>query len=209
MTRVVTDLTIQNKNKNRTNVCLDGEFGFGISNTLALTLSIGQELSELEIANLQKRDEFEAAFHRADHFLGYKPRTGGEVTQKLHRLKYNDQTVQGVVERLTEQNIVNDRRFAAQWVEERSISKPKGRKVLEMELQQKKVDPEIIQEALSGVDDQELALKAARGYIQKVYETNWISFRKKITGFLIRRGFEYSDIAPIVVKVWAEKNHEK
>jgi regulatory protein len=209
MDRVVTDLKIQSKNKNRTDVYLDGEFGFGIANTLALTLHVGQELSEKQIADLLKRNEFEAAFHRADHFLGYRPRTAGEVIQKLHMLKYNDQTVQEVVEKLTEQNLLDDKQFATQWVEERSNSKPKGKKVLAMELRQKKVDPEIIQEVLQKVDNQGLTLKSAREYAQKTIETDWTIFRKKISGYLIRRGFEYSDIAPIIESVWAEKNHEK
>jgi len=209
MDRVVTDLKIQRKNKNRTNVYLDGEFGFGIANTLALTLHVGQGLSEKQIADMLKRDEFEAAFHRADHFLGYKPRTSGEVTRKLLMLKYNDETVHEVIEKLTEQNLLDDKRFATQWVEERSNSKPKGKKVLAMELRQKKVDPEIIQEVLQKVDNQGLALKSAREYAQKTIELDWTIFRKKISGYLIRRGFEYSDIAPIIEGVWAEKNHEK
>ncbi len=209
MVRVVTDLKTQNKNRNRTNIYLDGEFGFGIANTLACTLGIGQELSESQIGDLIKRDEFEMAYHRADHFIGYRPRTAGEVSRKLQTLKFSDQTVQRVVEKLIEQNIIDDKRFASQWVEDRSISKPKGRKMLAMELQQKRVDPEVIQDALLNIDDEGLALKAAREYVQKMKESDWIIFRRKVSGFLIRRGFEYSEISSTLEKVWAEKNHEK
>ncbi len=209
MDRVVTDLKIQSKNKNRTNVYLDGEFGFGIANTLVLTLHVGQELSEKQIADMLKRDEFDGAFHRANHFLGYKPRTSGEVTRKLLMLKYNDETVHEVIEKLTEQNLLDDKRFATQWVEERSSFKPKGKKVLAMELKRKNVDPEIIQQALVNLDSEGLALKAAHEYAQKLSEADRVKFKQRISGFLIRRGFEYSDIAPVVAKVWAEKNHEK
>jgi regulatory protein len=209
MDRVVTELKIQSKNKNRTNVYLDGEFGFGIDNTLALTLHVGQELSEKQIADMLKRDEFDGAFHRANHFLGYKPRTSGEVTRKLLMLKYNDETAHEVIEKLTEQNLLDDKRFATQWVEERSSFKPKGKKVLAMELKRKNVDPEIIQQALVNLDSEGLALKAAHEYAQKLSEADRVKFKQRISGFLIRRGFEYSDIAPVVAKVWAEKNHEK
>jgi regulatory protein len=209
MVRVVTDLKIQNKNINRTNVYLNGEFGFGLANTLITTLRVGQELSEKQIADLLKKDEFEAAFHRADHFLGYKPRTSGEVARKLLMLKYNDDTVQEVVEKLTGQNLLNDKRFATQWVEERSHFKPKGRKLLEMELKQKKVAPEIIREALLNLDNEGLALKAAHEFAQKLNETDWVKFRQRISSFLTRRGFDYSEILPVVSKVWAEKIHEK
>ncbi len=209
MDRVVTELKIQSKNKNRTNVYLDGEFGFGIDNTLALTLHVGQELSEKQIADMLKRDEFDGAFHRANHFLGYKPRTSGEVTRKLLMLKYNDETVHEVIEKLIEQNLLDDKRFATQWVEERSSFKPKGKKVLAMELKRKNVDPEIIQQALVNLDSEGLALKAAHEYAQKLSEADRLKFKQRISGFLIRRGFEYSDIAPVVAKVWAEKNHEK
>lgn len=208
MFRVITDLKIQSKNKNRTNIYLDGEFGFGIDNTHAVSLQLGQRLSEEQISDLLKQDEFDAALHRADHFLGYKPRTSGEVARKLHMLKYNDQIVEEVIRKLTEQNLLDDKRFATQWVEERSNFKPKGRKLLEIELNQKKVDPEIISEALMNIDYESLALKAANEFAQKMHEADWIKFKQRIFSFLIRRGFEYSDIAPIVAKVWADKKHE-
>jgi regulatory protein len=169
---------------------LDGEFGFGIDNTLALTLHVGQELSEKQIADMLKRDEFDGAFHRANHFLGYKPRTSGEVTRKLLMLKYNDETVHEVIEKLTEQNLLDDKRFATQWVEERSSFKPKGKKVLAMELKRKNVDPEIIQQALVNLDSEGLALKAAHEYAQKLSEADRVKFTQRISGFLIRRGFE-------------------
>jgi regulatory protein len=209
MDRVVTDLKIQNKNKNRTSVYLDGEFGFGIANGLASSLRVGQELSEIQIVELIRRDEFEVAYHRADHFIGYRPRTAGEVSRKLQGLKYSEETIRGVIQKYTEQNILDDEKFASQWVEERSISKPRGKKLLALELHQKGVDQEIIQEALKNIDNQGLALKAARDFVQKLILTDWNIFRQKVSSFLIRRGFEYSEISPIVEKVWEEKRNEK
>ena len=204
--KLVTDLKIQNKNKNRTSVYLDGEYSFGLTNTLASSLAIGQELSEKQISENNDQDEFEEAFRRADHFIGYRPRAVAEVTRKLHSLHFNDRIVEKVVERLSEQSILDDKRFASQWVEERSNSKPRGRKLLENELHQKGVQSEIIQQALGSINSNGLALKAAHEYARKLQKIEWVAFRQKLSGFLMRRGFEYSEILPIVKNVWEEKN---
>ena len=61
MTKKVTALKLQKRNKNRVNVYLDGEFAFGLARIVAAWLSTGQELTEEKIAELQAQDNVEVA----------------------------------------------------------------------------------------------------------------------------------------------------
>jgi regulatory protein len=205
MDKIVTDLIIQKKNKNRINVFLDGQFAFSLSNILLSTLKIDQRLNQEEINTLIEQDEFHQASKRAEHFIGYRPRTVAEVSRKLIGLKHNKHTVNAVIQKLIGQGLVDDKRYASLWVDERSLSKPRGKKLLAIELHQKGVAPEVFQEVIDKLDERSLGLKAARDFIQKLKENNGREFKEKVTKYLLRRGFNYSEIIPIVEQVWEEK----
>ena len=53
MTRKITALKVQKRNKNRVNVYLDNEFAFGLSRIVAGWLKTGQELSEEKILEIK------------------------------------------------------------------------------------------------------------------------------------------------------------
>jgi len=55
-----------------------------------------------------------------------------------------------------------------------------------------------------GVDEESLALQAARKYVRRLEGLERPEFRVKLNGFLSRRGFSYSIIAPVVSQVWQE-----
>ena len=76
--------------------------------------------------------------------------------------------------------------------------------MLAMELRQKGLDDESMQSALEDVDDEALAYEAAQKRAPRFKELEWIEFRKKLTGFLARRGFSYSVITPVVSRIWKE-----
>jgi len=100
---------------------------------------------------------------------------------------------------------VNDEAFARAWVENRSEFRPRSKSALKMELRRKGLDDEIIQSVLvEGVDEESLALQAARKYVRRLAGLERSGFRVKLSGFLARRGFSYSTIAPVVSQVWQE-----
>jgi len=58
----ITAIEPQQKNSQRVNVYLDGEFAFGLASILAAWLKVGQELSEEKIASLKTDDESEITY---------------------------------------------------------------------------------------------------------------------------------------------------
>jgi regulatory protein len=203
--RTITAIEPQRKNPRRVNVYLDGEFALGLSSLVAAWLKVGQTLAEEKIASLQAEDEQESVYQKALHFLSYRPRSTAEVRQNLNKHNVPESLIEATLERLQRSGLVNDEAFARVWVENRSEFRPRSKLALKMELRRKGLDDELIQSVLvEGVDDESLALQAARKYVRRLAGLERSEFRVKLSGFLSRRGFSYSTIAPVVSQVWQE-----
>jgi regulatory protein len=201
----ITAIQVQKKNPNRVNISLDDEFAFGLSRIVAAWLSVGQVLSDEKIAALQTEDAREIAYQRAMRFLGYRARSVREVRDNLEKHETPEIVIEEVLKRLQETNLVNDQEFAQAWVENRNTFRPRSRRALAMELRRKGLDADVVQDTLDqNVDENALALDAARKYLRKVEKLEWPDFRQKLGGFLGRRGFSYEVVAPVLRQVWSE-----
>jgi regulatory protein len=206
MGRKVTALKIQKRNPNRVNVYLDGEYAFGLAKIVAAWLEIGRELDEAEIERIQERERHEAAVQTALSFLNYKARTEAEVRQRMEKKGFPAEIIEETLIRLREGGLINDRQFAADWVENQSTFRPRGRRMLRYEMHQKGLDEESIQEALESANtEEELAYQAASRKAQILAGLDWQEFRQKLIQFLARRGFSYSVSAEAVQRLWEEQ----
>lgn len=205
MVQRITAIESQQKNPERVNVYLDGEFAFGLSSIVAAWLKVGQDLSEEKIANLKAEDDHEVTYQKALHFLSYRPRSSAEVRQNLTKRGISESLTDETVNRLQEAGLVNDESFARAWVENRNTFRPSGKPALRIELRRKGLSDEIVQSVLdTQVNEETLACEAARKYARRLAGLEWLKFRQKLGGFLTRRGFSYTVIAPVVSKVWKE-----
>jgi len=207
--RTITAIEPQKKNPQRVNIHLDGEFAFGLARIVAAWLKVGQEISAEKIAALQAEDEREAVYQRALLFLSYRPRSSAEIRKNLEKHAVPAALIAETIERLERNGLVNDETFARLWVENRNQFRPRSRSYLSMELRQKGIDDEVIRIILDAdVDEEALALEAARKYARRVEGLERTEFRNKLGGFLARRGFSYGIIAPIVAQLWEESQSE-
>lgn len=203
MDHKITALKAQKRNPDRVSVYLDGEYAFGVTRIVAAWLQVGQSLSDEKIATLQAAEAREVAFLKALKLLSYRPRSQAELERKLREDEVAEPVIETVIERLRAGGMVNDGVFAHNWVESRVTFHPRGRRVLAMELRQKGISDEIIEQALAETgDENELARQAAEKYARRLQGQDWETFYKRLTGFLIRRGFNYGTAAPIVRDLW-------
>ena len=201
----ITAIEPQQKNPRRVNVHLDGEFAFGLTAITAAWLKVGQELSDEKIAALQDTEAREVTYQKALHFLSYRPRSAHEVRQNLNKRGIEETLVEETIERLQQAGLVNDANFAQAWVENRNTFRPRSKSALRMELRQKGLSDEDIRSVLDrNVDEEALAVEAARKQMRRYAGLEWHAFRQKLGGFLARRGFSYTILAPVVSKVWKE-----
>ncbi len=201
----ITALKAQVKNPNRISVFLDGEFAFGLARIVAAWLKIGQVLSEAEIERLKQQDTLEVAYQKMLRFLSYRPRSQAEVLRKLNEQGYSAPVIEATVQRLKDNQLLSDDQFAQTWVENRSTFRPRSKRMLAMELRQKGVEDDVIEQALAGTEDESsLAYQAGVKYARRLSGVDWETFRKRLGAYLMRRGFSYGTIAPVLRTVWDE-----
>jgi regulatory protein len=193
MEKTITALEPQNRNPDRINVFLDGEFTFGVSRFVGAWLSVGQKLDETKTKSLISADEKERALQLALRYIGYRQRTETEVIKKLEKLDFPKEIVKSVMAELREKKYVDDNEFATQWVELRSESKPRSKRFIQFELTKKGISGDIVDAALeNSPDDLDMAIRLGQKYIYRYSAINEDEFRKKLTGVLSRRAFSYS-----------------
>ena len=205
----ITAIEAQKKRSNRVNVYLDGEFAFGLERITAAWLRVGQELDEKKIEHLQAEDARERALQQALLFLSYRARSESEIRKNLRKHEIPEPVIDETLERLRRDGLANDDQFARAWVENRSTFRPRSRRLMALELRQKGLDEESVSSALAAVDDEALAQEAAQKRANRFAGLEWSEFRTKLSGFLARRGFSYSVIAPVVTRIWNETHNEE
>ena len=87
MTGTVTALKFQRRNRQRVSVYLDGAYAFGLPDTVAAQLRIGQTLTDGELAELKEQDNLERAYQRTLVLLSHRARSVMEIHRYLERLE--------------------------------------------------------------------------------------------------------------------------
>lgn len=145
--------------------------------------------------------KFQKLLDKIYRFLSIRPRSEKEVKDYLKKRKAPDDVAEKIFKILREQQLIDDEAFAGWWIEQRSTFRPKGKIGLKAELKQKGIDGKIIEEALSQVDELDLAKKAVQKKIKIFVGLSPQNFRQKISTFLSYRGFSWSTIKKILDKI--------
>ena len=206
MDQKITALRAQKRNPERVNVYLDGEFAFGLARIVAAWLTVGETLSQEKIVLLQAQDQVEVGLQHAIKYIGYRPRSVEEVRRNLVKNEYPEAAIEEVLDRLQRNGLLDDRKFARQWVENRLEFRPRGRRALRFELRKAGIADPIIQETLDDMLTNEggLAYRAASKYARRLKTNERRVFFQKLTGYLARRGFSYETAAAVVEQIWHE-----
>jgi len=204
MPGTITALVAQQKNKERVNVYLDGEFAFGLAAIEAVRLKRGQVLSDADIDRLRSADEAEKAHEKALRYLANRPRSEWEVRQNLKKAGFEAESVDRAVERLKSVALIDDAAFARYWVENRLRFNPRGAAALRQELRRKGIDRAVIDLVLKAVDlpDDAAALQAALARADRYRQATRPEFVQKLGAYLVRRGFDYAAAREAVNEAW-------
>jgi regulatory protein len=203
MDKKITSLKVQKKDPSRINVYLDDSFAFGISRIVGAWLQVGQVLDEEKISQLLEDDQKEKAYQKALRFIQYRYRSEKEINDKLKEADFSDQLISEIIQRLKENQLCGDLDFARMWVENRCSLRPRSHRLLRMELRQKGIDENIIDKVLTNSpQDDELAKALAEKYLSRLHGYDWQDFQKRLSGYLVRKGFDYSVTREVVQDIW-------
>ena len=186
------------------NVFIDGQYAFSLQRVLAAELRTGQDLSEVEIRDLKRRDREEGAYERALTYLSYRPRSEWEIRTRLIDKGVTEEIIPEIMSRLRHSGLANDLEFARYWVDNRRAFRPRGPWGLRAELRQKRISEEVIRVVVDGLDEQSDAMNAAKRAARRLAHFDEHLFRRRLLGFLQRRGFNHDVCKRVVDELWAQ-----
>ena len=171
--------------------------------------SIGQEISTSQIEVLKKANYQQQCYSAAVRLLCYRPRSEHEMRQRLAILGFDNNTIEIVVTKLKEQGLLNDIDFATFWRDTRQSFSPRSQWFTKVELKQKGVPAEIIDQVVSNINDKDNAYNAAKKKALGLNKTDYPLFRRKLGEYLKRRGFGYNVIIKTIERLWQERQESQ
>ena len=152
-------------------------------------------------------------FERAVKLLAAKPRSVGELRERLLRGKNaNEEVVEDVIARLREYGYLNDERFAFSYAFYKVKQKPVGRRRLERDLRFKKIDSAVANEALETVfaetPEEQLIDQAIAKRLRIRGKPKNRAEAKSLFDHLLRQGFPFEVVSEKVRALDADYTDE-
>ncbi len=200
----VTRIETQKHDENRASVYLDGVYGFGVDREVLIRhpLHEGDTLSDTEIDGILLSEELQKAKQKALTLLSYRDRSVEELKRALSIKGFQERTVRHVVADFLRVGLLDDRRFASAYAQSRMLMKPVGRRLLKKWLLEKGIGEKIAEQTVDDMvaegDEEALARNLALKRIGKVRQEGRLKARKKLSEFLMRRGFDWDVISSVL-----------
>ena len=163
----ITGITPQIKDKERCNIEVDGRFfcGMKLETVVKHRLKVGVAVSEEELSRLQLESEKLTALDKALTYITASMKTERDIRAYLRKKGYLEDVSDYVVEKMRSYGYLDDDAYARAYIEH--AGKKKGSRLIAMELRQKGVSDEAIEEALSSVSgEEESALEVLKKYLR-------------------------------------------
>lgn len=204
---IITALRVSRGRGNRVRVSLEGRFAFSLEAEVAARegLRVGQELSQSQIEALARAGHFHRCLAAAARYLSYRPRSEYEMRQRLLKRGFSNDSIEAVLPKLKEQGLLDDSAFARFWKDNRQSFSPRSQWLTGAELKQKGVPGDIIERVVSTIDDADNAYRAAKSRARSLPMSDYDSFRRRLGGYLRRRGFGYGVISKTIERFWQER----
>ena len=140
--------------------------------------------------------------------LGRFAQTRHQLETYLIKRGFPTESIAVVLDRFEDAGLINDVEYAAMWVRSRRLIRNSGPQALQRELRERGIAAHVIEQAVSerDGDDRDCALLLAQRKISSLGRHDAVTQIRRITGFLIRRGYNpglASDVAREVVRVAA------
>ena len=204
----ITAIEPQKHHLERVNVYVDGEFRFALAREIVYRSGLvsGDEIDEARVAELEGEDAFWKARESALNLLSFRARAASELSRRLRDKGFAPEVVERCVAELVEKGLVDDSSFAETFVRDRVRLRPKGARRLVQELRARGVDAETAGEAIEEVmraeetSELELAREAAGKWARRPNEDP-LRARRRLYGFLVRRGFGADTVRTVLEEV--------
>jgi regulatory protein len=204
---VITQIVGPKGRPNRRRIYLDGRFAFSVKlNVVAkFRLREGMELSSAQLAAIEQGEIRQECLDRAMKYLSGRLHSREELRKKLIRQEYSQQLIDEVLDELRRLGYVDDARFAKTKALSAAQHKHHGPRRAMMELMRAGVKKEVAEVAVGEVyesnDNVAEARKLAQKQAARLKKLDPQVARRRLAGMLVRRGFDYDAIKPVIEEV--------
>ena len=209
--QTITGITEHPRKPGRYVVQVDGnEFATVGAELLAETkMRIGVVVDDALAARLQDASEDTAMYDRALNLLSFRARSSRELQRRLTEKGGSRERADRIIERLRLAGLVNDADFARQLTRSKLAGGASRRRV-HQELFKRGVAREVADEAVAevaedeGVTDADSIERVARKKWRTLRDVDDETRRRRLYGFLARRGFNSDDVSRVVRQLAGE-----
>jgi regulatory protein len=191
----ITAIKAQVKNPDRVSIYIDEKYALSLSynQLLEQKLHAGLELDDEQLAELKRTSDFGKAFERSMMYALLRPRSLREMHDYCRRKKWDPEDCEIIIHKLVQRGYVNDRAFTKSWIENRAINKSTSQRKLRLELKQKGITDDIINEALqNSTYSEDTALRDLVAKKRRL--SRYKNDEQKLMQYLARQGFGFDDI---------------
>ena len=195
----ITQIKQQVKNPERVSIFLDGKYTFSLTLDQLLNerLKKTDELDEQRVKELKKLSDEGKIRARALDWLLSRPHSTRELRDYLYRKKAEKDHVEALVEEFTDRKYLDDTAFA-KWFVDLRLRKNKSKRAITSELYSKGISPATIQSIVTNGNDSNYDTEALLKLVNKLSNRPRYSDLKKLTAYLIGKGFSYGDIKQVL-----------
>lgn len=203
----ITAITLQQHDKTRCNIEVDGRFfcGMKAETVYSNRLSVGLEVTLEELSRMQYESERQSALDRALSHISASMKTEREVREFLAKKGYLPEASDYAVSRMKELGFIDDAAYALAYA--KSAGEKKGPRAVAAALRMKGISDEAIEAALNILSDgAETAKRVLEKYMRGKPKDN-LTLRKAAT-YLVSRGFDYDTARAAVSDLKGEADED-
>jgi len=192
--------------RRRVNLHIDESFAFsvGLDVCVQFGLRVGDDVTEARLSEIREAQARGSTMESALRLLAYRPRSESELRRRLAARGTEPNAVEQTLARLRESGLVNDEESAAILVENRDRASPRGKRLIASELRAKGIDRDITARAVAALEDEAAAHRAGARRAKSLGGLSAGNFKRRLTEFLLRRGFDTEVSAATAGRLWRE-----
>ena len=195
---VITAIAGSAKKEGRFVVEVEGKPAFTVSLDIIerLQLRVGATVDDRLAAALSEEAAALGAYDRALTMLAFQPRSSRDLKRRLVRKGELEAHAERAVERLVANGLLDDAQFARQVARSKVVGQGASKRRLQQELFKRGVDRGVADEAIEDVlsdeevDEGEIVERLARKKVASLSGVDAATRRRRLYGFLARRGYD-------------------
>lgn len=200
---VVTKIIEQKNNKERVNIYIDHEFFAGVHKEVVYKFRIeeGVQVDKEKLALLIYDENLRSAKNKAFNILARTMQSEMLLRDKLSKEGYQEEIIDNVIEILKDYKMIDDEEYAKNYVRNKMNNNKYGKKRIIFELTKRKISEDIINKAISEIEDEKIyenAVYLAKKKLRSIKDKERNKIYQKLSQHLAYKGYDYEIIRKVV-----------